>query len=244
MTGPSRESGGECRIRLAKPGDEPGAYYVCLKTGDHGDDGESFYRDDPDALGRIFVGPYLAFEPGLSLLLEDDDGICGYALAALDSRAFYARCEREWRPRLCARFPEPAGDAATWTRTEQAHHAYHHPDYFCPEPYEAYPSHLHIDLLPRAQGRGYGRRMMERLLDALRARGSPGAHLGVSTRNARAAGFYGHLGFRELVRVGTAASGCIYMGRRFTAGDRPRVPRAAGPPVETPAAPPAERGGA
>ena len=52
---------------------------------------------------------------------------------------------------------------------QQVHHSYHHPDYFCPEPYEAYPSHLHIDLLPRAQGRGYGRRMIEQIMETLRA---------------------------------------------------------------------------
>src|SRR3990172_8024873 len=94
-------------VRDYRPGDERPAYFACLKTGNQGDDGEPFYREDPDALGRIFVGPYLAFEPELSLILEDDQGICGYALGALDSRAFYARCETEWRPKLCACFPEP-----------------------------------------------------------------------------------------------------------------------------------------
>lgn len=202
----------DCQIRPARAGDEAGAYYVCLKTGDHGGDGEPFYRDDPDALGRIYVGPYLAFEPGFSLVLEDSGGVTGYALGALDSRTFYARYEAEWRPRLCAQFPPPSGDPARWTRVEQAHHAYHHPDYFCPEPYEAYPSHLHIDLLPRAQGRGCGRRMLERIMESLRTGGSPGAHLGVSPLNARAIGFYEHLGFRELTRVGRNDDGCIYMG--------------------------------
>ena len=69
-------------IRLAQTGDQAAAYYVCLKTGDHGRDGEPFYRDDPDALGRIFVGPYLAYEPQLSLVVEDQHGVCGYALGA------------------------------------------------------------------------------------------------------------------------------------------------------------------
>ena len=202
-------------VRPARPGDEAAAYHVCLKTGDHGGDGEPFFRDDPDALGRIYVGPYLSFEPDLSLILEDGEGICGYALGALDSRAFYRRYDREWRPALCARFAEPDGDPAAWTRARHAHHSYHHPDYFCPEPYEAYPSHLHIDLLPRAQGAGHGRRMLERLMAAMHARGSPGVHLGLSPRNRRAYGFYERLGFRELVRVGPGEDGCIYMGRRF-----------------------------
>lgn len=204
-----------CVIRPAKPGDEAAAYYVCLKTGDHGGDGEPFYRDDPDALGRIFVGPYLAFEPGLSLILEDAGGVCGYAFAAFDSRGFYERYDKEWRPALCAQFPVPAGDAASWTRAQQAHHWYHHPDYFCPEPYEAYPSHLHIDLLERAQGRGHGRRMMERVMTMLAERGSPGVHLGVSSLNPRAIGFYERLGFRELTHTGTGDDRCIYMGRRL-----------------------------
>lgn len=202
-------------IRPPKVGDERGAYYVCLKTGDDGGDGEPFYREDPDALGRIYAGPYLAFEPDLSLILEDHQGICGYALGAFDSRGFYKRYESEWRPTLCARFPDPLGDPATWTRVQHVHHAYHHPDYFCPEPYEQYPSHLHIDLLSRAQGRGYGRAMIERNLDTLRRRGSPGAHLGLSTRNWRAYRFYERLGFRELTRVGPADDGCIYMGIRL-----------------------------
>jgi GNAT superfamily N-acetyltransferase len=202
----------ECIIRPASPGDAPGAYYICLKTGDHGGDGEPFYREDPDALGRIYVGPYLAFEPELSLILEDEQGICGYALGAFDSRRFYARYEKEWRPDLCKRFPSPQGDESQWTRVQRAHHYYHHPDYYCPEPYQAYPSHLHIDLLPRAQGRGHGRQMMDLNLQALRRRGSPGAHLGLGMLNTRAYGFYKRLGFKELLRTGSATDGSIYMG--------------------------------
>jgi GNAT superfamily N-acetyltransferase len=205
----------DCVVRPATPGDELAAYVVCLKTGDHGQDAEALYREDPDALGRIFVGPYLAFEPELSLVLQDDDGICGYALGAFDSRAFYARYEQEWRPELCRRFPAPQGEASLRTPVQQVYHAYHHPDYYCPEPYDVYPSHLHIDLLPRAQGRGYGRRMLERVIDTLRRRGSPGAHLGLSALNTRAYGFYGRLGFRELTRVGSGSDACIYMGMRF-----------------------------
>jgi ribosomal protein S18 acetylase RimI-like enzyme len=213
------EQRSDCRIRLAGPGDQPGAYYVCLKTGNHGEDGEALYRDDPDALGRIYVGPYLAFEPELSLILEDDEGICGYALGALDSRALYARYEAEWRPAICARLPDPTGDPRQWTPSQRVHHAYHHPDYFCPEPYSDYPSHLHIDLLPRAQGRGYGRQMIERNMETLRRRGSPGAHLGVSALNTRAIGFYQCLGFRELTRTGPEDDVTIYMG--MTLGSRP-----------------------
>lgn len=196
------------KIRDFQPGDEAAAYYICMKTGDHGKDGEPFFAEDADALGRIYVGPYLQFAPELALMLEDSHGVCGYAMAALDSRSFYDRYERQWRPKLCAQFPEPRGEPDSWTRLQSVYQLYHHPDYFCPEPYSQYPSHLHIDLLPRAQGQGYGRRMLDQLLDRLRSEGSPGVHLGMSAENHDAYGFYRALGFEELVRH----EGGIYLG--------------------------------
>jgi GNAT superfamily N-acetyltransferase len=184
-----------------------------VKTGDHGKDGEPFYREDPDALGRIFVGPYLAYEPELSLILEDKEGICGYAFGAFDSKQFYDRYEREWRQDLIKKFPMPEGEPKSWTRVQTVYSWYHNPDYTLPAPYDEYPSHLHIDLLERAQGRGLGRRMMEMVMGKLRQRGSPGAHLGVSMMNLPAFGFYQKLGFRELLRMGEGSEGCIYMGK-------------------------------
>ena len=198
-------------IRPYQAGDEQAAYQICMKTGDHGRDGEPFFQADPDALGRIYVGPYLRFAPELALMLEDPQGVCGYAMAVLDTRDFFARYEREWRPLLVEEFPDPSGPEASWSRVEQAYHLYHHPDYFCPDPYDEYPAHLHIDLLPRAQGQGYGRRMIEALLRLLREAGAPGVHLGMSAVNTPAFGFYQRLGFQELTRDEEA----IYMGLRL-----------------------------
>ena len=203
------------QLRPPQAGDGAGAYAVCLKTGNFGQDGEPFYRDDPEALGRVFVGPYLEYEPELAWILEDDQGICGYVLAAMDSQAFYARYEAEWRPELCRAYSAPTGDPGGWNRVQQIHHIYHHPDYFCPEPYDQYPSHVHIDLLPRAQGRGLGRAMMAEVLGLLRQRGSPGAHLGVSLPNIPAQGFYRKLGFQPLIQVGEGMEGCLYLGHRL-----------------------------
>lgn len=68
-----------------------------------------------------------------------------------------AAINTEWRPALCAQFPEPTGDPATWTRSRMVYSWYHHPDYFCPEPYEKFPSAFsHIDLLPGPRGRDSG----------------------------------------------------------------------------------------
>ena len=126
-----------------------------------------------------------------------------------------ACADRQWRRKLCEQFPLPSGDPATRSRAETVHCWYHQPDYFCPEPYEEYPSHMHIDLLQRTRGQGIGRRMMEQLMDALRKRGSLGAHLAVSLLNTPALGFYQRLGFHELARTLTTTDGTIYLGKTF-----------------------------
>lgn len=202
-------------LRPARADDAAACARVCLLTGDHGRDGTVFYADDPDALARIYVGPYLALEPELAYVLEDERGVCGYLLGALDSRTFYARYEAEWRPRLVAEFPAPTGDPAGWTRAQRVHHAYHHPTYACPEPYDLYPAHLHIDLVPRAQGRGYGRPMVRHLCGELARRAVPGVHLCVSGRNDRGLAFYRRLGFVELGRSGPPDDEAVFLGLRL-----------------------------
>jgi ribosomal protein S18 acetylase RimI-like enzyme len=199
------------RIRDFRPGDEKDAYYVCLRTGDHGKDGAEVYRDDPEALGRIYVGPYLKYSPELSLILEDEEGVCGYALAALNSREFFDTYDKEWRPRLVEKYPAPTGDSSTWSPIQETYHLYHNPSLYCPEPYEEYPSHLHIDFLPRVRGQGWGRKMIEELKTRLRKMNSPGVHLGMSARNDPAYGFYCALGFKELIRH----DGAIYFGMKL-----------------------------
>lgn len=199
------------QIRPARPGDEPAAYAVCLATGDGGRGAAHLY-EDPEALGHIYVGPYLQLEPDLAFLLEDATGVCGYVLGALDSRRFFARYETVWLAEIRRRHPEPSGDPSLWSRTERLYYEYYHPDLFCPEPYEEYPSHLHIDLLPRAQGRGLGAEMIQVLLDKLTAAGAPGVHLGMHASNARAEKFYKKMGFHELVRDGKDS---LYLGKRL-----------------------------
>jgi len=189
------------KVRLSEPRDEAAAYEVCLRTGDDGGDAAPMF-DDPRALGHIYVGPYLKFEPELAFVLEDSQGVCGYVLGALDSTKFYDAYLNQWLPALRGRYPEPLGVPAQWNQTQKVIHQYHHPDIFMPEPREQYRSHLHIDLLSRVQGRGLGREMMQVLLAKLTSQGSPGVHLGLGLTNARAEQFYKKLGFLELTIVG------------------------------------------
>lgn len=67
-----------------------------------------------------------------------------------------------------------------------------------------FPSHLHIDLLPRLQARGLGRRLISTFVAALRDQGSPGVHLHVTRANQRAVEFYRHVGFTDLTSMARA----------------------------------------
>jgi ribosomal protein S18 acetylase RimI-like enzyme len=61
-----------------------------------------------------------------------------------------------------------------------------------------YPAHLHIDLLPAAQGQGLGRELIATLLEELRRREVAGIHLEMDGNNTGAGIFYQRLGFTEL----------------------------------------------
>ena len=183
-------------IRAAVPEDRDALYEICRRTGDAGEDASGLY-EDPDLLGDLWVGPYLVLEPELAFVGVDDGGVAGYVLGAADTAAFEAACEQRWWPELRVRHPEPpaSGDL---TPDEELHRWIHHPPSTPATVLAEYPAHLHIDLLPRVQSRGLGRRLIDTLLAILRDRGVPGVHLGVAAANRRAIGFYRHLGFTRL----------------------------------------------
>ena len=179
-------------LRPFHPSDLPGMYRVCLLTGAAGQDATSLYRD-PDLLAHVYCGPYPVADPGLSFVVVDSQGVGGYVVATADTAGFDAWCERAWWPVLRAQHPA-VPDPRDGTEDHVLLDRIHHPDP-SPAPPGA-PAHLHIDLLPRLQGQGWGRRLIGTLAGALRERGVPGVHLGVAAANTRAIAFYEHLGFR------------------------------------------------
>jgi ribosomal protein S18 acetylase RimI-like enzyme len=183
-------------IRACRLDDIDALYKICLETADSGGDATALY-EDPQLVGEIFAAPYPVFEPSLAFAAEDSSGVGGYIVGALDTRAFAATLEHEWWPKLRARYPEKG----TWRPDEQrmVNHIHHPPD--IEDSLAArYPSHLHVNFLPRMQGQGLGGTIMQVFLDALRAQGSQGVHLQVWAHNERAIGFYRHLGFTEVER--------------------------------------------
>jgi ribosomal protein S18 acetylase RimI-like enzyme len=186
----------EPAIRDVQPGDLDALYRIALATGEAGADAAHLYRD-PKLVGHLYAAPYAVLAPDLALVVEDGAGVGGYILGALDTLAFEARLEVEWWPALRRQYPDPTGDPASWGPDHLRAYQIHHPR---PPPARItgpYPSHLHINLLPRLQGRGLGQALIDSWLARIAAAGSRGMHLGVSPANHRAIRFYRALGLEE-----------------------------------------------
>lgn len=197
-------------VRPFQPSDTDDLYRVCLRTGDDGEDATGLYAD-PGLLGEVYVGPYLAFEPGSALVVDADGVAAAYALCAPDTAAFQLRCAEDWWPALRERYRRDAFPAGS--PDDEVVGIIHDPPRADPDLLRDYPAHLHIDLTPEVQGRGFGGELMRTLLEAQTRAGTPGIHLGVATANRRAIGFYEHLDFTTL-RI---EDGTTIMGRRLTA---------------------------
>lgn len=181
-------------IRPYAAGDDDALREICLRTGDAGGDATGLYPDD-DLLSDIFLLPYLRFDPELASILVDGDVPVGYLVATADSVRFAERYRSEWLPWFAERHPRPRHVETFADRVLELGHA---PEHSIGPDHALFPAHLHIDLLPVAQGHGWGRALVHRLLDQLRAAGVPGVQLGVGERNRNAQAFYRRLGFRPL----------------------------------------------
>jgi ribosomal protein S18 acetylase RimI-like enzyme len=196
------------RIRPFQPGDEPALADICLKTADDGADATGVLDDDA-VWSEIFVLPYVARHPDLAFVIETDDGrVVGYIVGAPDTAAFEDWFAAEWWPAFAERWPKPEVE-----RTRQdGILVYAYGRRAGAEPYARdYPAHLHIDLLPELHGQGWGRRLVETVIAALRERGVTGLHLVASSANTGALAFYPRLGFEPLPsHDGVQAFGMVF----------------------------------
>ncbi len=194
-------------VRAARTSDVSAVNRICFETG-YSEQEVTGLRPTPDLLGLVWADPYLAFAPEWCRVAVDGRGVAGYLLAVPSTRDFDRWAHAAWWPLLSADHPadEPGLSPADRAVARLLASPPVSPEHLL----DRFPAHLHVDLLPRARGRGLARRLIDDLVDRLAAAGVPGVHLGVSPRNATAIGVYEHLGFERLdVQPET-----IWMGRR------------------------------
>ncbi len=203
---------GPCRRRLLLPGDEMALYDICLQTGDAGKDATGLY-EDKNLLGDLYVGPYLHYQPELAWVIEDDLGICGYLLGVTNTLNFQSWFLDKWLPRIQKGRCFPDHHKQPWTLDDALLASLFEFEFDRPRWLSKYSAHIHIELLPRIQRKGYGSRWTLELLHALREQGCSGVHLGMHPDNREALRFYHKMGFHLLERAELAWEETLYLGK-------------------------------
>jgi GNAT superfamily N-acetyltransferase len=194
------------RIRPFAPDDLEACYAVSLATGFEGGDASHLYRDRK-LMGHIYLAPYALLEPTLALVVEDGEGVAGFAVGTADTMSWEERLERDWWPSLRGRYADSA-DVPAEERTPDQRRAFmiHHPAATPSEVSARYPAHLHMNLLPRTQRQGVGSTLLDVWLETV---GPRAVHVGVNRANAGGARFWAALGFEALPVAGRT----LWMGR-------------------------------
>ena len=194
----------EFEIRPYHNTDLSSIYRICLLTGFNGEDATP-YLHDPDLVGHLFAAPYAIFESSLCFILTMDYKPCGYVLGTSDSIMFNDTCEKKWFPELRKRYALPNKDENTLEanfirslHSKQTTSKWTHD----------YPAHLHIDILPIAQKKGFGSKLIKVFLNQLNCLNVKGVHLIVSKKNQNAICFYKKVGFHELNELGESIVFC------------------------------------
>ena len=203
-------------IRPYGPRDRDAVDEICVRTAHLGQDARPHYTD-PGVFPAAFAAPYAHLEPELAFVLDDGRGeAVGYVVGTADTARFVEEYRARWLPLVAERYPEPSGPPHT--PDEEIIALLHDPERMLVPQVAAYPAHLHIDLLPEWQGRGYGRALMTALFRALHERGVAAVHLCMVTANTPARDFYDRLGFHEIAVPD--AGPVTYLGRPTAAESR------------------------
>ncbi|MFC7912221.1 GNAT family N-acetyltransferase [Streptomyces nigra] len=182
-------------VRPYEPGDRAAVEDICVRTAHEGGDSRPYY-EDPGVFPAVFALPYVVLEPELAFVVDDGRGrAVGYVVGTADTARFVTEYRAKWLPRIAGCYPDPVEPR---TPDEEIARLLHTPERMLVPEVAGYPAHLHIDLLPGWQGRGYGRVLMHTLFRALRERGVPAVHLCMVTANTAARAFYDRLGFHEI----------------------------------------------
>ncbi|XP_015594300.1 protein O-GlcNAcase isoform X2 [Cephus cinctus] len=193
-------------IRPYLPGDEDAVYAVCNQiTG-----------CTSSAVADRLVGGFLTLSPELCMVVEDEDAIVGYALAALNIKTFNQKLAVSWIPELKAKYPLDDNINDLPPNVQEAIRFLHSfvpdtPEQLCRQ----HPSQMLCAVLPTVQDQSVPKRLVTCVLAALRANGSFGVHMTIPSTDKESHEFYGKLGFVDLNTTQDESPSSITMCRSF-----------------------------
>jgi ribosomal protein S18 acetylase RimI-like enzyme len=200
-------------IRPYRPEDLEFLYEISLRTGHMGGDASHLYRDKR-LMGSIYSAPYAVLEPEFVLVVADEQGVGGFIAGTDDTNAWEERLERDWWPILRNQLtPPPHAVAASpdLRRIEMIFHPRRTSSHIA----EAFPAHLHLNILPRLQHQGLGSRLLKMWIGAASGRGVKALHVGVNRGNTGAIAFWRSHDFKEL-ETESPKTRTLWMGRKLS----------------------------
>jgi len=197
-------------FRPYKPQDETAVYNICLKTCDDRMDGTEVFPDFPQLLGDRLIGNFVAFSPEYSFVTEDEEGVCGYAVAALDAKVLAEKSNKMWVAAMKDKYPKPS---PVTNPAEEMMATFHTEAIEVKEDvYQYYPSVLRLDvMISRMYDPAVPHRLLAATLCALKGAGSKGVHTKLNSADKFMVDFYTKLGFTSIVTTDSPA--IVYMGR-------------------------------
>lgn len=182
-------------IRQALPEDLKRVEYICRMTAGPLSQSDEYAGN---VTAKVYSTYYIREEYKTCFLLDDDGEAVGYVLCAPDCRRF-AKIYRSVDAPAIMKLEKRSGYLA----------------YAIPLLYlffgSKYPAHLHIDILEGYRGGGNGSRLIETLLNKLKADKVKGVMLAVDTENTKAVHFYEKNGFHKVFSLAS----CTVMAQKL-----------------------------
>ncbi|XP_068597335.1 protein O-GlcNAcase [Brachionichthys hirsutus] len=200
-------------IRPYFPKDEAAVYKICKEMYCEGLEDVPSSDEDPDLIGDRLVGGLLSLSSEYGFVLEDDEGICGYALATVDVKPFLNKCNLSWIPFMQEKYNKPDCEKDL-TEAEKMMLSFHEEEEGLPDSFLSnFPSLIKVDIHAKVTDPSVAKSMMGCLLSSLKANGSLGAFCKVRQIDKRMLDFYGKLGCFEVAKMEGFPKDVIIMGR-------------------------------
>ncbi|XP_018082948.1 protein O-GlcNAcase isoform X2 [Xenopus laevis] len=199
-------------IRPYYPKDEASVYKICREMYDDAMDDLPF-ESQPDLIGDKLVGGLLSHSLNYCFVLEDEDGICGYAVGTVDVAPYVKECKHSWIPFMQEKYTKPKSDKEL-SAAEKIMLSFHEEQEILPDSFLAnFPSLIKVDIHKKVTDPSVAKGMMGCLLSSLKANGSRGAFCEVRPDDKRILDFYSKLGCFEIAKMEGFPKDIVILGR-------------------------------
>lgn len=145
--------------------------------------------------------------PATCFVLDDGSGrVVGYCIGTSDTSKFAERWKKDYIPKVNPeRVPKPSVQTEDYLmekeETRDFRTALHNAECSAlqawPGELEKYPAHMHIDILPEYQRKGWGSILIDKFFNSVKREGAPGVHLDMVRWNKTGKSFYEKIGFER-----------------------------------------------